>query len=85
MVPLLLWMGVREKLSFILCSFATIAAGVLSLLPSRARELRSGARYAIAVVAANFTMVMAGNRMFSPFVMMPGVVAMISLGLALRP
>ena len=85
MIPLLLWMGVRDTLSFIICSSAITAAGVLSLLATRARELRSGARYAIAVVVANFTMVMAGSRMFGPFVMMPGVVAMISLGLALRP
>lgn len=85
MIPLLLWMGVRDKLCFAICSLAIFSAGVLSLLATRVRELRSGARYGLAVVVANFTMVMAGSRMFGPFVMMPGVVVMISLGLALRP
>lgn len=85
MIPLLLWMGLRDTLSFMICSSAILSAGLLSLLATRARELRTGARYGFAVIAANFTMVMAGSRMFGPFVMMPGVVAMISLGLALRP
>ncbi|HEY5933446.1 MAG TPA: hypothetical protein VIU61_02350, partial [Kofleriaceae bacterium] len=83
-IPVLLWIGIRDTTHLLLFAGAALVnVGTATVLVRSKRPVSSQMLYLI--VAAGFTFVLMTSRVFTPFLVAPGIAAGILLSFCLHP